>query len=200
MIKPFSQACANNGPFILSELNHLLKPNDKVLEIGSGTGQHAVLFAQSLPDVRWQTSDLEENHPGISLWLNEAQLDNLSMPLTIDVNQHDVELGDYEAIFMANTLHIMSMLEVENCFQGIVKTAIKENGLLIVYGPFNYEGQYTSESNARFDQWLKAADVERGIRDFEWVNKLAEAANLVFEKDIEMPANNRLIVWRKETL
>jgi cyclopropane fatty-acyl-phospholipid synthase-like methyltransferase len=197
MIKPFSQACANNGPFILSELNRLLQPSDTVLEIGSGTGQHAVLFAQSLPEVRWQCSDLEENHQGINLWLEEAGLDNLLKPLTLDVDQHSVDPGRYEAIFMANTLHIMSIQSVENCFQGVAQNASKENGLLIVYGPFNYGGEYTSESNARFDQWLKAADVERGIRDFEWVNKMAEDAGFAFEEDIEMPANNRLIVWRK---
>ncbi len=194
MIKPFSQACENNGPPILSQLTRLLSDTKTVLEVGSGTGQHAAYFAAGLPQVLWQPSDLLDNHEGINLWVEDASLNNLLAPIEYDVTQANT-LKSYDAIFMANTLHIMPWQAVEACIQNTTHQ-INDNGLLIVYGPFNYEGDYTSESNARFDQWLKAADPERGIREFERIDKLAREANFIFEEDIAMPANNRLLVWR----
>ncbi|MGH1484701.1 MAG: DUF938 domain-containing protein [Cellvibrionaceae bacterium] len=195
MIKPFSQACENNSIPILNQLSRLLADSQTVLEVGSGTGQHAVYFAESLPHVVWQTSDLKENHEGINLWIAESGLDNILPPLIFDVAEKGNNDNTYDAIFMANTLHIMSESVVRKCIKKASKY-INENGFLITYGPFNYEGQFTSESNARFDQWLKAADIGRGIRDFEWVNKLAEDRGFTFEEDHPMPANNRLLVWR----
>ncbi len=195
MIKPFSQACENNGPPILSQLTRLLSDTKTVLEIGSGTGQHATYFAAGLPQLLWQTSDLLDNHEGINLWVEDAGLSNLLAPIEYDVTQALSSSQLYDAIFMANTLHIMPWAAVEACIQRMSQQ-VNDDGLLIVYGPFNYGGDYTSESNARFDQWLKAADPARGIREFERIDKLARDSDFIFEEDIAMPANNRLLVWR----
>jgi cyclopropane fatty-acyl-phospholipid synthase-like methyltransferase len=195
MIKPFSQACANNGPPILMQLTRLLASSKTVLEIGSGTGQHAIYFAAALPHLVWQPSDLAENHEGIQCWINESGTSNVLPPYALDVRQAAHHTKIYDAVFMANTLHIMNWFTVEHCFT-IIAQHLDANGLLIVYGPFNYDGKFTSESNERFDQWLKAADEERGIRDIERVNKLAGDLGLFLEEDIAMPANNRLLVWR----
>lgn len=195
MLKPFSQACENNAPSILAHLKRILADVDSLLEIGSGTGQHAAIFGKGLPHLHWQTSDLIENHEGICLWLDEAALNNVSPPIELDVTEEHGEDEKYDALFMSNTLHIFSWAEVEQCFTQSVKL-LNPNGILIVYGPFNYHGRFTSESNMRFDQWLKAANPHRGIRDFERVDKVAREFGLLFEEDNAMPANNRLLVWR----
>jgi len=195
MLKPFSQACENNAPSILTQLSRLLTNSKSVLEIGSGTGQHAVYFGKALPHLEWQASDLLENHEGICLWLGEAGLQNVLPPIEFDVGQKYEDAERYDAIYMSNTLHIFSWKQVKRCFSK-VRDTMSDKGLLLVYGPFNYNGNFTSESNMRFDQWLKAANSERGIRDFERVNKLAQDNGFIFEEDNAMPANNRLLVWR----
>lgn len=197
MIKPFSQACENNAPPILSHLVRLLTDSRSVLEIGSGTGQHAVFFGRGLPHLQWQTSDLIDNHEGICLWLDECGLQNVLPPIELDVTESRHELESYDVVFMSNTLHILSWEQVEQCFSHIARV-VENKGLLVTYGPFNYEGNFTSDSNMRFDQWLKAANPERGIRDFERVNKLACDHGFVFKEDNAMPANNRLLVWQFE--
>lgn len=203
MLKPFSQACENNAGPILSVLSRLLLDKQTVLEIGSGTGQHAVTFAKYLPHIQWQPSDLLDNHEGISLWLAEAALNNVLPPIDLDVSKPLEEIvcldetineQAYDVIFSANTLHIFSWQLVEKMF-ALTKQLIMPQGLLIIYGPFNYQGAFTSESNLRFDQWLKAADSQRGIRDFERVNTLAQKHGFELTDDIAMPANNRLLVW-----
>jgi len=195
MLKPFSQACANNAPFILAQLKRVLVNTRSLLEIGSGTGQHAVFFGEGLPFLEWQSSDLLENHEGICLWIAEASLNNVLPPIEFDVSEEYTEDEKYDAIFMSNTLHIMHWEEVEQCFSQLYK-ALNHGGKLVVYGPFNYNGEFTSDSNLRFDQWLKAADTEKGIRDFERVDTLARNNGFIFEEDNVMPANNRLLVWR----
>lgn len=195
MIKPFSQACANNSNAILTQLQRLLKNTDSVLEIGSGSGQHAVYFSESLPHLNWQTSDIEENHAGIHLWIDDCKSQNCLRPLSLDVDDDVWTDTQYPSVFTANTLHILSWSQVESLFQGL-PNVMKNNGLFVAYGPFNYDGQYTSESNARFDQWLQASNAHQGIRDIERVNRLAEDHGLSWEEDIAMPANNRLQVWR----
>ena len=166
MNKPFSQACANNSQFICEKLQVLLAQSHCVLEIGSGTGQHAVYFSHHLPHVLWQTSDLAQNNAGIIQWIDDEGSDNCLPPVELNVVQPDWSSvlttcdKHVDVIFTANTLHIMSPLLVEKCFQG-VGNILPENGLFIVYGPFKYDGCYTSESNAQFDQWLKEADPSR---------------------------------------
>lgn len=194
MLKPFSQACINNRDFILEHLRPLLEGKSSVLEVGSGTGQHAVYFSQNLPSIKWQTSDLEDNHEGIRAWIDEAGVDNCLPPLALNVKSESWLPYQVDAIFSANTLHIMPWDCVEQFFQKAHKV-LKPNGYVMVYGPFNYDGAYTSESNERFDQFLQAANPERGIRDIEKIHKLATEHHLYSVADHAMPANNRLLIW-----
>lgn len=193
--KPFAPHCERNKEPILAVLQPYFTERKRVLEIGSGTGQHAVFFAPALPNTVWQTSDMEENLPGIRLWLQEASLPNLPPPLLLDVtgewpNQR------FDAAFTANSLHIMPWSAVEQFFAG-VNTVLESDALLAVYGPFNYNGAFTSDSNREFDGWLKQRSPVSGIRDFEKVDALAKSIGLQLVEDHAMPANNRLIVWRR---
>ncbi len=194
--KPFSESCVQNREPILAVLRVWFADRRHVLEIGSGTGQHAVYFAPELPHLVWQTADVPPHHPGIRAWLNDAALPNVRPPLALDANDTAWHSGRYDAVFSANTLHIMSWPEVELLFGGVGQV-LEPGGTLVIYGPFNYNGAYTSESNARFDAWLKARDPASGVRDFEAVDALARAQGLVLQQDIAMPANNRTLVWRK---
>ena len=194
--KPYSESCEQNRAPILAILRVVFAERSHVLEIGSGTGQHAVYFGAELPHLRWQTADVLAHHPGIAVWLAEAALPNVLPPLVLDANHTDWHNGRYDAVFSANTLHIMSAQEVEKCFEGIGHV-LKPGGVLAVYGPFNYHGQFTSDSNARFDQWLKSRDPASGIRDFETVDALARQQGLALIHDFAMPANNRTLVWAK---
>jgi len=200
MNKPFSQACENNKKPILLVLEKIFSNTEQVLEIGSGTGQHAVYFAQNLPHLQWQTSDLLINHQGINLWLDETPLTNLQRPLSLDLSK-TWSLADkvvpIDAIFTANTLHIISWPLVIKFFEGITLN-LATKGVLAIYGPFNYQGEFTSESNGNFDLWLKDRDINSGIRDIEAITKLAGSAGLLLINDHEMPANNRLLVFVKQ--
>lgn len=195
-MRPYSAACDENREPILAVLKPLLHQSQAVLEIGSGTGQHAVYFGEQLPQLTWQTSDQLDYHAGINAWLQDAQLPNVLAPLLLDVRQTEWPAVKVDAVFSANTLHIMSWEAVQACFVG-VRRLLPSNGLFIVYGPFNYAGQFTSASNARFDQWLKQRDPESGIRNFEDLNALAATAGMQLQADYEMPVNNRVLVWRK---
>ncbi len=193
-MKPFSQACENNKAPILAHLKHYLAGVSEVLEIGSGTGQHSVYFAEHLPHLSWQTSDLETHHHGILQWHQEAQLSNLYPPLVLDLHE-PWPVKKTSAIFTANTLHIVSELLVERFFEGVKKHLATE-GLLCIYGPFKYRGHFTSASNQRFDAFLKQQDSQSGIRHIEWIEQLAKQADLTLVEDISMPANNQLLVFK----
>lgn len=195
-MKPFSESCEQNKQSILVVLKRYLLNVETLLEIGSGTGQHAVFFAEQFPSLTWMASDQLNYHDGIQQWLKESALNNIRGPLLLDVNQKNWPLDKTDAIFSANTVHIMSWSSVENLFTGIGQI-LKEKGIFCLYGPFNYKGQFSSESNARFDLWLKQRDPMSGVRDFEALQLLANTAGLEFVEDIEMPANNRVLVWRK---
>lgn len=191
--RPFSESCERNKEPILAVLREVFERPGGVLEIGSGTGQHAVHFARAMPELVWQTSDLPASHPGIRLWLDEVALPNLLPPLNLDVGGiWPAEPFDY--VFSANTLHIMSWTEVV-LFFACVSNLLKTGGRLAVYGPFNYGGKYTSDSNARFDEWLKSRDARSAIRNFEQVDGLAQRTGLNLLSDIAMPANNHILVW-----
>ncbi len=195
-MKPFSESCEQNKLPILAVLQEALAKHRVLLEIGSGTGQHAVFFAQQLPHLEWHTSDVSANHPGIRQWLAESPRPNLHGPYALDVNQGEWPLTNVDALFSANTTHIMDWPSVVKLFAGIGRVLVPE-GRVCLYGPFNYNGQYTSESNAHFDQWLKVRDPLSGIRDFEAMNVLAGEQGLDLLKDYPMPANNRILVWQK---
>lgn len=196
-MKPFSESCEQNKAPILEVLQDVFADRQRVLEIASGTGQHAVFFGRALPHLIWLTSELTLNHAGIRMWLDEAQLSNVLPPVEIDVSSAAWPVGSVDAIFNANTVHIVSWPEVERMFAGIGQV-LETGGVLCLYGPFNYGGNFTSDSNARFDAWLKSRDPESGVRDFEAINQLAELQGLSLRKDVAMPANNRTLVWQRD--
>jgi cyclopropane fatty-acyl-phospholipid synthase-like methyltransferase len=196
LTKPFAESCEQNKQVILDVLQQEFTDTRRVLELGSGTGQHAVHFAQHLPHLTWQCTDIADNLPGIRAWLKEAGLDNTPPPLALDVRDNDWPMQKYDAVFSANAVHIMSWQAVESMFAGIGRV-LKAGGRVCLYGPFNYGNAFTSDSNARFDAWLKDRDPLSGIRHFEDLNALAERAGMVLGNDYAMPANNRILVWRK---
>lgn len=195
MTRPFAPSCERNQGPILEVLQRHLAEARRVLEIGSGTGQHAVHFAAAMPWLTWQSSDRADNLPGIAAWLDEAALPNTPPAVELDVDGR-WPAARFDAVFTANSLHIMGWPQVEAFFAG-VGGILEQNGLLIVYGPFNYGGDFTSDSNRAFEQWLKARDPASGIRDFEAVDALARAIGLALVEDNAMPANNRALVWQK---
>lgn len=190
----FSVACERNREPILAVLRDRFAQCTNVLEIGSGTGQHAVFFASHLPHLTWQTSDLPDNHASIVAWMQEAQMPNVLAPLTLDVSGLWPQ-NSFDAIFSANTCHIMSWRDVERMFNGIGRT-LQAGGMLCIYGPFKYGGEFTSASNAQFDAMLRAQSAHMGIRDFEAINRLANERGLVLQSDIAMPANNQMLIWQ----
>lgn len=198
MNKPYSESCEQNKDVILSTIQPYLVDGTKVLEIGSGTGQHALYFANLNPQIVWQPSDRAEYLQGIEAWTIDAAHPNIKPVIELDV----LELWpseSYDLLFTANSFHIMGNNAVKTCLEKVGSCLI-ENGYFIVYGPFNYNAQYTSSSNQRFDGLLKANDPESGIKDIEWVCEIAQKAGLRLIKDIDMPANNRILIWHQETL
>ena len=200
-MKPYSGACDQNRDPILAVLKELLAvetidPQPKILEVGTGTAQHAVYFAKAFPQATWQCSDQRQYHAGIQLWLDEAQLPNLIPPISLNVSKDPWPTEKFDVLYSANVMHIMHWQNVIDLFkQGA--NCLKPGGLMVCYGPFNFAGQYTSPSNAQFDQSLRMRDPESGIRNFEDLQKLADEAELNFVSNYEMPANNRILVWQK---
>lgn len=194
---PFSQACANNREPILAVLRDWLSNSARVLEIGTGTGQHAEFFAARLSHLSWLPSD----HPD-ALWqsklrLEQAEAENLVLPvLPLDVADHPWPEMEADAAFSANTAHIMSWPEVEAMFTGVGRL-LPPGGCFCLYGPFNEAGQYTSESNRRFDEWLRGRSPSQGIRNLEALQALAARHDLSLEENRGMPANNQLLLWRR---
>ena len=200
--KPFSIACERNREPIASALDKWMAERRHVLEIGSGTGQHAVFFAQRWPWLQWQPSDHPDHLQGIDAWRDEAALANLAPAFALQAElppQAPLEVPSsgplFDAVFTANTLHIMGWAHVQALFAGL-PALLAAGALLAVYGPFNYGGAFTSDSNAQFDAWLKARDPRSGIRDVEAVQALAGQSGFQLLEDVPMPANNRLLVWR----
>jgi SAM-dependent methyltransferase len=207
--KPHSAACQRNRDPILQVLRTQFADRRRVLEIGSGTGQHAAYFSAALPHLVWQASDRAENLPGIRRWLADAEADmedqddGPPLPLEFDVANHALPLAAdtaaatvYDAVFSANTLHIMSWPEVGQLFAALPLLTAKA-ARLVVYGPFNYGGKYTSVSNADFDRSLKERAPHMGIRDVAAVDGLAQAAGFDLVDDVAMPANNRCRIWQR---
>lgn len=198
-ILPFSAACERNKDVILDTLASYFPHLDSILEIGSGTAQHATHFAKAYPNLLWQTSDQQEYIDGILSQLKYAGLDNVLKPLVIDVNQKvwSPEGVLYSAVYSANTLHIMTEGDVVAFFDGLVHVT-KNDASLFVYGPFKYEGKFTSESNYEFDQALRARGCGSAIRDIEFVESCAKKSGFVLRQDHKMPANNQLLIFQKQ--
>ena len=195
-MKPFSESCERNKQPILSVIETLLETKQSLLEIGSGTGQHATFFAEQLPHITWHTSDRLENHGDIHLWIDDSPATNIKTPIQLDVFENKWPEQHFDAVFSANTAHIMSWQAVQSLFKG-VGNILQKHGFFMLYGPFNYNGKFTSKSNENFQRWLKSVDPQRGIRDFEAVDLLAKNAAMKLLQDYEMPANNRILVWQK---
>jgi cyclopropane fatty-acyl-phospholipid synthase-like methyltransferase len=193
--KPYSPSCDRNREPLLEILRVCFSDRKQVLEVGSGTGQHAVFFAAAMPWLTWQAADMAENLPGIAMWIDEARLPNLPSAIALSA-AGPWPKRRYDAVFSANTLHIMGWADVVKLFAGL-SGVMAEDAVLAVYGPFNYGGKFTSDSNAQFDVWLKQRSSASGIRDFEAVNGLAESIGLKLIADHAMPANNRTLVWKR---
>ena len=197
--KPFALATERNCKPILDVLQQELKNADTVLEIGSGTGQHAVALGAALDHLTWQTSDLDEHHAGIRAWLADAELANVLEPLLLDVSKASLPPATYDAVFSANTAHIMNFASVERMF-ALVAVALKENGLFCLYGPFRQAGEFNTASNAEFHRSLQARDPAMGIRHLEDLDRFATIGGMRRLRLYAMPANNYIVVWQKSSL
>lgn len=195
-MKPYSQACDNNKTPILNEISLHFSASNDVFEIGSGTGQHAVFFAENQPALRWHTSDRIENHAGIMQWIEESELSNVEFPIELDVVSDAWPTICFDGVFTANTCHIMHWHEVVAMVEG-VKRILSADGIFMIYGPFNYNNDYTSDSNRSFDERLRERDPGSGLRDFEDLESLAKNNSLILFKDVAMPANNRLLIFKR---
>jgi SAM-dependent methyltransferase len=193
---PFSEACERNKDPILAVLRNVFATRAQVLEIGSGTGQHAVYFSEHLPHLVWHPTERLAGLEDLGARVRAASRANLRPPAVLEVSQEVWPLRKADAVFTANTLHIMSWLEVTALFDGIGDTLIA-GGVLAVYGPFRYRGAYTSESNQRFDEMLQERDPQSGLRDIEDLRPLARKQGLLLSEDYDLPANNRLLVFRR---
>ncbi len=196
--KPYSESCDQNREPIGEVLDQFITDRKTVLEIGSGSGQHAVYFSAKYPFLLWQTSDLSANHSGIQAWIDDSQLDNVLAPIELDATGKWPD-KQYDLLYSANTVHIMSSYAVEKLFYNIPE-CMHDDSVFLLYGPFNYQGKYTSDSNARFDNWLKQRNPESGIKNFEWLQDIARQSALRCTHDFTMPENNRLLVWQKDSL
>jgi SAM-dependent methyltransferase len=195
-MKQFSPSCERNKEPILAVLRDILTAPGLVLEIGSGSGQHAVHFARGLPHLAWQPTDVAGNLPSIAAWRAEAGLPNLREPLALDLFAEDWPVRQAQAVVCINTIHIVSWQGVERLFAAAGRV-LAPGGILYVYGPYRYADRPLEPSNEEFDHWLKARDPVSGVRLFEDVDRLAGQHGLALAGDRAMPANNRSLWWQK---
>lgn len=197
MEKPFSEACERNKEPILKVLQETITPNHgKLLEVGSGTGQHAVAFAPHFKNVIWVTSDVAANHLGISMWLREYKIQNIVGPLRFEIGKDEFPSQPFDMVYTANTFHIMEWKNTKT-FMKMLGRRLRKGSLVMIYGPFNYNGNFISESNREFDAMLKSKNPLAGIRNFEDVNKTMIKQGFELIKDHMMPANNRMLCYRR---
>ena len=193
--RPFAPACERNKGPILTVLRRVFADAADVIEIGSGTGQHAVWFAAGLPHLVWRTSDLPCNHAGINAWIDAARVANVARPLALDVARRPWPIAGAGGAFSANTAHYMYWPEVEAMFGGVAD-ALSPGARFALYGPFARDGHQTSPGNAAFDRLLRAHDPGFGVRDVRDLERLAADGAMTLEEDVAMPSNNRILVWR----
>ena len=196
MNRPYAAACERNREPIAARLAEWLPAHGRVLEIGSGTGQHAVYFAARFPRILWQTSDVADNHEGIRAWIETCGLTNVLEPLVLDVLVDEWPQGPFDAVFTANTAHIMPIEAVQRTFEGAGRV-LAPGGIFFLYGPVNRHGEFTSASNRSFDAELHARDARMGLRDDRVLIEFAVRADLELAADHAMPANNRSLVFRR---
>ena len=199
MLKPISQPCIRNQDPIYQVLKTSFNTTGKVLELACGTGQHAVYFSERLPHLNWHPSDLVSSLEGAGLWIEEAALENLNAVVSLDINELDWNVGEFDYIYSANLVHFVGQSSVDAMFSGIAKH-LKRTGILALYGPYNQNG-FTGEGNFRLDQWLKSeVNPDAGIKELGDIIDLANMNGLVLEANHLMPANNHLLIFKKETL
>lgn len=196
--RPFAPACERNRDPILQVLREHLPAQPHVFEIASGTGQHAVHFTANWPGLRWQCSDLPERLPGVESWLRQGDRAQLPVPLELDALGGRWPSKRFDAVFTANSFHIMPWAGVQATFEA-VPDLLKRGGQLIVYGPFRINGEFVADSDVRFDADLRARDAKMGLRELGAVEALAAAAGLVRRAQHAMPANNQCVVWQLDT-
>lgn len=197
MNKPMSPSCERNREPILKVLKDFITPNDRrLLEVGSGTGQHAVYFAPSFPYLEWHPTDKADTIKGIKHWMQEAHIPNIMAPVRLEIGKDDFPKLKFDVVFTANTFHIMHWKESKS-FIKLLGHRLREGSRAIFYGPFKYSGEFTSPSNEAFDRQLKESDPLSGIRSFEDVNNAMIKNGFELIDDIEMPANNRILVYNR---
>jgi cyclopropane fatty-acyl-phospholipid synthase-like methyltransferase len=196
MRKPYSESCDQNKLPILSIVEPIFADCSEVLEIGSGTGQHAIYFAEKMPHLLWRCSDCAPYLAGINQWIEDSHISNVITPTTLDVSTSQWPTNPVDAVFTANSFHIMHDQDVINLMNGAGKL-LNAGGHLVIYGPFNYNGEFTSASNKSFEQWLKGRDSLSGIKNFEDVESLANQNGFKLCHDYDMPANNRIVHFIK---
>lgn len=194
--KPFAEYAVRNAPPLLEVLQREFRDVRDVLEIGSGTGQHAVIFARELPHLQWHTSDLDENHSGIESWLAEAGLPNLHAPVSLDVRIASLEPASFDAVFSANTAHIMSIEAVAAMFS-LVGDVLRAAGKFCLYGPFRRDGACNTLSNELFDSNLRSRDPQMGIRDLEILDEFGARCGLARQRLYAVPSNNYVATWTR---
>ncbi|WED24968.1 class I SAM-dependent methyltransferase [Vibrio sp. JC009] len=195
MSKNFSRYFERNKRPILDQLSNYFKSIGHVLEIGSGTGQHAVFFASRMPHLNWHTSDMSENHTSINAWIAESSLKNIHAPVEFMVGRDAWPDIEVDAVFTANTTHIMQPSEAKKMME-LVSEKLPEGGIFCQYGPMKVDDEFTTQSNREFDEYLKQNGFG-GILDIEQLDSWA--ADLKLTTKVAMPANNFLLVWSKNS-
>ena len=185
----------NKGP-ILEVLQRVLPSSGLVLEIASGTGQHAVHFARGLPAIEWQPSDPDPaSRESIAAWSAKAALPNLRPVLELDVRASHWPVERAAAIVCINMIHISPAASTVGLLDGAARV-LPAGGVLVLYGPYKRGGAHTAPSNESFDMQLRSQNPEWGVRDLEWVQDLARERGLAFGETVQMPANNLCVVFR----
>jgi SAM-dependent methyltransferase len=193
----YSPAAEKNKTPILEVLREHLAPTARVLEVGSGSGQHALHFTEALPELRWQPTEHPAGMSALEANLGAAGREAILPPLALDLAADSWPTGPFDAVYAANVMHIVSVPLGEALLRGAA-SVLGEGGQLLLYGPYRFDGAFTTESNAEFDQWLKARDPASGVRDFEAVAAAAEAVGLVLADNRAMPSNNQLLCFRRK--
>ena len=192
----FSEAAEKNKTHILLVLQEWLPPHARVLEIGTGSGQHALHMAAEMKSITWQPTERSEGLPDLARNLSDYRFPNILKPLILDLSSERWPNVDTNCVYSANVMHIVKENLGENLIRGVGDN-LAEAGLLILYGPYKYSGDFTTQSNADFDGWLKERNPHSGIRDFEWVNDLANQHRLSLQADLSMPANNQILIFQR---
>jgi cyclopropane fatty-acyl-phospholipid synthase-like methyltransferase len=194
--KPYAISCDKNSEPILEVLKNYLPQQKSLLEVGAGTGQHAIYMAPHFRGLQWTVADLDDRHEGIKMWLKDFPRANIKGPVTYAIGVSDLDFSQFDTVFTANTLHIVSWELCLKLFDDL--KAMPQDSLFMVYGAFNYNGTFSSESNKDFQDWLMERFPEGGgIKDFEKVCGALAQYDFFLEKDWSMPSNNQLLVFKK---